>query len=565
MFKGHPKGLWVFLFANMGERFGYYTMLAIFVLFLQAKFGMTATEAGKVYGYFLFGIYFIPLLGGYLADKILGFNTTISLGILLMIGGYFMLAQPGFGLYMVYGALAIISVGTGFFKGNLQALVGKLYDDANYNKYRDAAFSVFYMGINVGAFFAPSAANAMSNWIMGSKGLSYNANIPALANQYLNTGNVDNAEAFTELAKSQIVEGGGYQFTDLATYSRDYVEALSASYNWGFGIAAVSITISLLIYLAFRSTYKHVIGNPKRLKREAAENTSEKNKVLQLTPEQTRKRLVALGLLFIVNIFFWMAFHQNGFTLTIFARDYTVTEVNRFTYILFDLKALIPIIAAIIGVVFLLGKKNSGLMKMIGGGLLVAGSLVAYYSIASFSDIMPISPMLFQHFNPIFIVFVTPIIISIFAALNKRGKEPSSPRKIGIGLLIAGASFLIMVYVSYGMGVAGEFQSGPLADLIRVSPYWLVATYFMLTISELFYSPIGISFVSKVAPPSLSGLMQGGWLGSTAIGNLLAGLIGPFWDKWEMWQFFLLLVAMLILSSVFIFAILRILEQATEE
>lgn len=565
MFKGHPKGLWVFLFANMGERFGYYTMLAIFVLFLQAKFGMTATEAGKVYGYFLFGIYFIPLLGGYLADKILGFNTTISLGILLMIGGYFMLAQPGFGLYMVYGALAIISVGTGFFKGNLQALVGKLYDDANYNKYRDAAFSVFYMGINVGAFFAPSAANAMSNWIMGSKGLSYNANIPALANQYLNTGNVDNAEAFTELAKSQIVEGGGYQFTDLATYSRDYVEALSASYNWGFGIAAVSITISLLIYLAFRSTYKHVIGNPKRLKREAAENTSEKNKVLQLTPEQTRKRLVALGLLFIVNIFFWMAFHQNGFTLTIFARDYTVTEVNRFTYILFDLKALIPIIAAIIGVVFLLGKKNSGLMKMIGGGLLVAGSLVAYYSIASFSDIMPISPMLFQHFNPIFIVFVTPIIISIFAALNKRGKEPSSPRKIGIGLLIAGASFLIMVYVSYGMGVAGEFQSGPLADLIRVSPYWLVATYFMLTISELFYSPIGISFVSKIAPPSLSGLMQGGWLGSTAIGNLLAGLIGPFWDKWEMWQFFLLLVAMLILSSVFIFAILRILEQATEE
>jgi POT family proton-dependent oligopeptide transporter len=565
MFKGHPKGLWVFLFANMGERFGYYTMLAIFVLFLQAKFGMTATEAGKVYGYFLFGIYFIPLLGGYLADKILGFNTTISLGILLMIGGYFMLAQPGFGLYMVYGALAIISVGTGFFKGNLQALVGKLYDDANYNKYRDAAFSVFYMGINVGAFFAPSAANAMSNWIMGSKGLSYNANIPALANQYLNTGNVDNAEAFTELAKSQIVEGGGYQFTDLATYSRDYVEALSASYNWGFGIAAVSITISLLIYLAFRSTYKHVIGNPKRLKREAAENTSEKNKVLQLTPEQTRKRLVALGLLFIVNIFFWMAFHQNGFTLTIFARDYTVTEVNRFTYILFDLKALIPIIAAIIGVVFLLGKKNSGLMKMIGGGLLVAGSLVAYYSIASFSDIMPISPMLFQHFNPIFIVFVTPIIISIFAALNKRGKEPSSPRKIGIGLLIAGASFLIMVYVSYGMGVAGEFQSGPLADLIRVSPYWLVATYFMLTISELFYSPIGISFVSKVAPPSLSGLMQGGWLGSTAIGNLLAGLIGPFWDKWEIWQFFLLLVAMLILSSVFIFAILRILEQATEE
>ncbi|PLX05797.1 MAG: MFS transporter [Marinilabiliales bacterium] len=566
MFKGHPKGLWVFLFANMGERFGYYTMLAIFVLFLQAKFGMNATEAGQVYGYFLFGIYFIPLLGGYLADKVLGFNTTILLGILLMIGGYFMLAQPGFGIYMVYGALAIISVGTGFFKGNLQALVGKLYDDANINKYRDAAFSVFYMGINVGAFFAPSAANAMSNWFMGSKGLSYNANIPALANQFVNSGTVENTEAYKELAMSNIVEGGGYQFTDLATYSQDYIEALSASYNWGFGIAAVSITMSLLIYIAFRGTYKHVIGSPKQLKKEAAElEAANKSTVIKLTPQQTRKRLVALGLLFLVNIFFWMAFHQNGFTLTIFARDYTVTEVGRITYILFDLKALLPIIAAIIGLVLVLGKSNTSFLKMIGGGLIVAGITVAYYSISSFSDIMPISPMLFQHFNPIFIVFVTPIIIAIFTYLNKKGKEPSSPRKIGIGLLIAGVSFMVMVYVAYGMGVAGEFKSGALADAMRVTPYWLVATYFMLTISELFYSPIGISFVSKVAPPSLSGLMQGGWLGSTAIGNLLAGLIGPFWDKWEMWQFFLLLVSMLVISSIFVFSIIKILETATEE
>lgn len=564
MFKGHPKGLWVFLFANMGERFGYYTMLAIFVLFLQAKFGMNATEAGQVYGYFLFGIYFIPLLGGYLADKVLGFNTTITLGILLMIGGYFMLAQPGFGIYMVYGALAIISVGTGFFKGNLQALVGKLYDDANYNKFRDAAFSVFYMGINVGAFFAPSAANAMSKWFMGSKGLSYNANIPALANQFINSGSVEDPAAYKELAMSHIVKGGSYQFTDLATYSKDYIDALSASYNWGFGIAAVSITLSLIIFMVFRKTYKHVMVSPKQFKKEATENASD-NKVVQLTPQQTRKRLIALGLLFIVNIFFWMAFHQNGFTLTIFARDYTVTEVGRFTYILFDLKALLPIIAAIIGVVLVLGKKNSSLTKMIGGGLIVAGVLVAYFSISSFSDIMPISPMLFQHFNPIFIVFVTPIIISIFTYLNKKGKEPSSPRKIGYGLFIAGLSFMVMIYVSYGMGVAGEFQSGALADSMRVMPYWLVATYFMLTISELFYSPIGISFVSKVAPPSLSGLMQGGWLGSTAIGNLLAGLIGPFWDKWEMWQFFLLLVTMLIISSVFVFSIIKILEQATED
>lgn len=564
MFKGHPKGLWVFLFANMGERFGYYTMLAIFVLFLQAKFGMNATEAGQVYGYFLFGIYFIPLLGGYLADKVLGFNKTITLGILLMIGGYFMLAQPGFSKYLVFIALGIISTGTGFFKGNLQALVGKLYDDANYTRFRDAAFSVFYMGINVGAFFAPSAANAISNWIMGKSGLTYNANIPALANQYLNSGgNFSKVEEYTTIAKSTIVENGGYQFTDLTTFSNDYITSLSTSYNWGFGLAAVSIAISLIIYYVFRSTYQHVLSNPRTPKTEA-QILNDAN-TIQLTPEQTRKRLIALGLLFIVNIFFWMAFHQNGFTLTIFARDYTVTEVGRLTYILFDLKALIPIIAAIIGVVFLVGKKFSKSTKLIGLILVAVGSIIAYFSVNSYDDSMPISPMIFQHFNPIFIVFVTPIIIAIFNSLNKKGKEPSSPRKIGIGLFIAGLSFLLMVYVTYSMGIAGEFQSGPMADLLRVTPYWLVATYFMLTISELFYSPIGISFVSKVAPPSMAGLMQGGWLGSTAIGNLLAGLIGPFWDKWEMWQFFMLLVGMLVLSSIFVFSIIKILEKATDE
>jgi len=567
MFKGHPKGLWVFLFANMGERFGYYTMLAIFILFLQAKFGMTATEAGSVYGFFLFGIYFIPLLGGILADKVLGFNRTITLGIILMIGGYFMLAQPGFSKYLVYVALGIISTGTGFFKGNLQALVGKLYDDSKYSKFRDSAFSIFYMGINVGAFFAPTAANSISNWIMGGKGLSYNANIPSYANDYLASlsggDTFTKTEEFTKLAKASIVDGG-YHFTDLVTFSNDYINTLATSYNWGFGLAAISIAISLIIFITFKSTYKHVMVSPKQKAIDDAKNKEVDNQV-KLTSEQTKKRVIALGLLFLVNIFFWMAFHQNGFTMTIFARDYTVTEVGRLTYILFDLKALIPIIASIIGVVLLLGKKNSSLTKGIGIGLTVVGATIAYFSITSLNDTMPISPMIFQHFNPIFIVFVTPIIIGIFAALNKKGKEPSSPKKIGIGLVIAGLSFGVMIWASFGMGIAGNFEPGPLADAARVTPYWLISTYFMLTISELFYSPIGISFVSKVAPPSMSGLMQGGWLGSTAIGNLLAGLIGPFWAKWEMWQFFSLLVVMLLISSIFIFSIMKLLENATEE
>lgn len=562
MLKGHPKGLYVFLFANMGERFGYYTMLAIFILFIQAKFGMNAEEAGRVYGTFLFGIYFIPLLGGIIADKLLGFGKTIVTGIVLMIGGYFLLAQPGSGKFIIYIALTIISFGTGFFKGNLQALVGKLYDDSKFDKYRDAAFWIFYMGINIGAFFAPSAAQAMSNWILKKGDLIYNANIPSMAHDFLNSVQsgvpYEKTAELTELAKSSIIEGSSYTFTNLTDFSNHYIETLSQSYSYGFGIAAVSIAFSLLIFIGFRKTYKHVDVMHKHAVKDETSN------VIKLTPEQYKKRLVALGLVFIVNIFFWMAFHQNGFTLTIFARDYTFTEVTAFTYAFFDLRAFLPIITTIIGLVLLIGKNNSKLTKLVGASLSVISAAIAYFVISGFDPKMPISPIIFQQFNPIFIVFLTPLIIGIFAMMNKRGLEPSSPRKIGIGLILAGLSFVIMIVAAKGLVAPRDFVAGSIADAMRVTPYWLIATYFSLTVSELFYSPIGLSFVSKVAPPSLSGFMQGGWLASTAIGNALAGLIGPFWAKWEMWQFFLLLVVMLFLSSAFIFSIMKTLENATK-
>ena len=556
MFKGHPKGLYVFLFANMGERFGYYTMIAIFTLFLQAKFGMSASEAGHVYGYFLFGIYFIPLIGGVLADKVLGFGRTISLGIILMIVGYILLANTSSGINGIYVALAVISVGTGFFKGNLQAMVGRLYDQANMGKLRDAAFSLFYMGINIGAFFAPSAAEAMNNHMMKSDGFSYSGKIPALANEFLN-GATEKAGELTTLAHEHIINGS-YQFTDLQAFCTDYIASVSRSYNYGFAIAAVSIFMSMIIFVSFRKYYKHVDVKVSKNAEKADENAVV---IKDIPKEQAKKRLIALGLLFLVNIFFWMSFHQNGFTLTLFARDFTVTNVAPAVYTLFDLKSLLPIIAVIMGVIFVLDKKATSTKKMIGGALAVVGSAIAFFVIKGYTDLMPINPIKFQHFNPIFIVFITPIIIAIFTKLNKMKKEPSSPRKIGIGLVLASFSFLIMVIAALQFGNAND----EISDVMRVTPFWLIGTYFSLTISELFYSPIGISFVSKVAPPKLAGIAQGGWFASTAIGNLLAGLIGAFWDGWDMWQFFLLLVVMLMLSAVFIFSIMRILENATEK
>jgi len=554
MFKGHPKGLYVAFFANMGERFGYYTMLAIFVLYLQAKFGWDATQAGKVYGGFLFGIYFLPLFGGYLADNILGYGKTIILGIIVMFLGYVLLAVPDTGEMFIYGALAVISLGTGLFKGNLQALVGNLYDEAKYSKLRDSAFNIFYMGINIGAFFAPNAAKSMRTWVMNMKGLEYNNAIPGLAHKYLEGALVDTSKLET-FAKAQM----GDTFTNLADFSHKYIDGLSAAYNSGFAVAAASMIVSLVIFIGFRKYYKHadITHKEQRLKN--------KNTVVELTPEQTKKRLIALGLVFIVVMFFWMAFHQNGFTLTIFAKDYTVSAVGKGTAILFNLSTFLPILIAILGVVLLTGKGNSGKVKLWGSVFAVAGVGYAYYSISQLKpDGNPISPEIFQQFNPIFIVFLTPVIIGFFGYLRKHGKEPSSPRKIGIGMIITAIGFLIMVLASRGlMSPADLSAEGGVSDTLR-SPYWLIGTYFTLTIAELFLSPIGISFVSKVAPPQYKGLAQGGWLGATAIGNLMAGLIGPFWDKWELWQFFLLLVGLTILSSIFIFSIIKQLESATE-
>ena len=552
MLKGHPKGLIVAFFANMGERFGYYTMLAIFVLYLQAKFGFSTAEAGGIYGSFLFGIYFLPLLGGYIADNILGYGKTITIGIVIMFLGYSLLAMPGFGIAVVYSSLAVISLGTGFFKGNLQALVGNMYDDPKFSANRDNAFNIFYMGINIGAFFAPSAAGAIGNWVLKAKGLTYDSSIPHLAHQFLNV-KLEDVTKFTQLAKGQM----GNNFTDLATFSKTYIETLSSSYNAGFAVAAASMVVSFLIFIGFKKYYQQADVTEKQ----KSKSEDLKSKMIVLTPQQTRERLIALGLVFFVVIFFWMAFHQNGFTMTIFARDYTqLGHVKPSTYVLFDLSQLLPVLFAIIGsIVFFTGKEIK--QKSIGAVVFFASIALAWYMINSFNGDYTITPQKFQQFNPIFIVFLTPVIIGFFTWLRDKGKEPSAPKKIGIGMLFTAIGFGLLIAASMGLTSPGKLDGGVSENL--VSPFWLINTYLILTVAELFLSPIGISFVSKVAPPKYKGLAQGGWLGATAFGNLAAGLIGVLWDKIELWQFFSILVVMCLLSATFIFSILKRLETAT--
>ena len=205
MFKGHPKGLIVASLANMGERFGFYTMYAIFTLFLQAKYGYDSTKSGIIWSSFLFGVYFLPLVGGIIADKVLGYGKTVTLGIIVMFLGYILLAMPLRGessLWLVIGALFTIALGTGLFKGNLQALVGNLYDDPKYSAKRDSAFTIFYMCINVGAMFAPTAAEAVNNFILKGYSLTYDARIPALAHKLLEN-RLDNINEFLGIAQLQ--------------------------------------------------------------------------------------------------------------------------------------------------------------------------------------------------------------------------------------------------------------------------------------------------------------------------------------------------------------------------
>jgi POT family proton-dependent oligopeptide transporter len=558
MFKGHPKALFVMFMANMGERFGFYTMISIFVLFLQAKYGLSTGGAALIYSVFVSCVYFLPLLGGFLADKVLGYGKTVSIGLVTMFLGYALLALPSkmaTGFPLVIGALAVIALGTGLFKGNLQALVGNLYDDPKYSPLRDRAFNIFYMGINIGAVFSPTASEKVVNWVLSLSHYFYDARIPALANDFVK-GKLADASPYLVIAQSQ---DAGVTFGTLKTFSEHYLNALSKSYHYGFGVACLSLIISMLIFWGFRRYYSHADLSEKQ----KSKSETLRGQVVELTPQETKERLVVLGLVFFVVIFFWMAFQESAVTMTYFARDYTVPAVGKLTNLWFDLTGLLTVFLSAIGLVFLLKKKSSSLSRAIGGLAFAGFAVLAYLRYRGYLDINPFQPQRFQHFNPFFIVALTPIIIGIFGYLNRKGKEPSSPRKIGFGMLLTALAFAILVIGSMGLPSPKSLGGQVAPPASQVSAYWLIWTYFLLTIAELFLSPIGISFVSRVAPPKYKGLMQGGWFAATGIGIILVGLMGGLWMALPLWLLWLILVVACLLSATFIFSIMKRLEKAS--
>ena len=560
MFQNQPKGLYALALANTGERFGYYTMLAIFTLFLQAKFGFSSVATSNIFAGFLALVYFLPIVGGILADKF-GYGKMVTAGVIVMFAGYTFLAVPtggdAFGIATMFGALFLIALGTGLFKGNLQVLVGNLYDDPKYADKRDTAISLFYMAINVGSLFAPTAASKITEYFMGKAGFKYRGDVPALCHEYIDKGQSMAADALANLTAFAQQQAGFAG--DVRVFAENYINELSISYHYGFSVACFSLIVSMLIYQAFKKTFKHADVNTKQ-----AAAGGKQESIVELTPEQTRSRITALVLVFAVVIFFWMAFHQNGLTLTFFARDYTARTADGALGMSFNVFYLVLVIALVYSL-FSFFQSKAGKTKAISAVVAVLSvGILAYNYLTLNGSSIEVLPQMFQQFNPFFVVALTPVSLAVFGALAKRGKEPSAPRKIGIGMLIAALGFVIMAVCSFGLPTPHPTDATVVPENMLVSPNVLISTYLVLTFAELFLSPMGISFVSKVAPPKYKGLMMGLWFGATAVGNYLVSVIGMLWGKMELWALWSILIVLCLISALFIFMMMKRLENATK-
>ncbi len=520
--KKHPKGLISAALSNMGERFGYYIMNAVLLLFLCSKFGISDDVAGWIYAVFYFLIYVLSLPGGMVADKLQNFKGTIMAGLLVMATGYIILSVPVFGgnpgnvpmwvLVLTCFALVLIATGNGLFKGNLQAIVGQMYDNyeaeaakegpealAIAKSRRDSGFQIFYVFINIGGVIAPFVAPLLRSAMLKLDGFIYNADLPRLCHGFLN-GSLkgDDVQNLSTLAQSSLIDGG--QVGDMTTFCTNYLESFNTGVHYSFIASALAMILSFLIFVATRK----VLPNPIKKVKEAVQATNEE---VAHDAKEIRQRMYALFAVLGVAVFFWFSFHQNGQSLSVFARDFCHTDA--------------------------------------------------------------IAPEIWQCINPFFVIVLTPIIMIVFGALAKSGKAISTPKKIALGMFVAACAYLFLIAISLVNGYPSgeEFKSLPEATKVamKAGPWVLIVTYFFLTVAELFISPLGLSFVSKIAPQHLQGICQGLWLCATAIGNLFIALgvtmLNSFPHQWQCWAVF---AAFCLISMGVMLGMLKWLERVTE-
>lgn len=515
MFK-QPKGLIAAALANMGERFGFYIMMAILTLFISAKFGLDEATAGYIYSGFYASIYLLALAGGIIADRTGNYKGTIMWGLVVMSVGYLIIAIPTptpvpnlwTSLLLTCFGLLVIAFGNGLFKGNLQALVGQMYDNEEFASKRESGFQIFYMFINIGGFFAPWIAIGVRNWWLRVNGFDYNAKLPELCHEYLNSGGNMAGEGLANLttyADAAYLDGS--RVSDLGAFCNEYLDVFNRGFHYAFMAAIVMMLVSLGIYLANRSKF------PDPAKKSSSAGKASKAEIA-MDAQEIRQRILALFAVFGVVIFFWVSFHQNGYSLTYFARDYVNLDV-----INVDL-----------------------------GFTTIKGAEI------------------FQCVNPFFVVTLTPLIMWLFGWLDRRGKVISTPMKIALGMGVAALAYLFLVGFSFALPSKTELLDMRADEVqsILVTPWVMIGLYFILTVAELFISPLGLAFVSKVAPPHMQGLMQGFWLAATAVGNSLLFIGGWLYINTPMWVTWGVFVAACGLSMVVMLSMVKWLERVTQ-
>lgn len=543
MWKNHPKALPFLFFSEMWERFGFYLLLGIFTFYLKdatAGFGMDEKESASLYGTFIALLYFTPFLGGILADRKIGYSNSIIIGGLLMGIGYCLMSIPS--LPMLYLSMALIILGNGFFKPNISTLLGNTYSTAQYQEKKDEGYNIFYMGINIGAFicnFFGAALYTTIGWgaafIAAGVGMFLGVIIFIIGRKHykefdtrkpLKEGDMSIARIFSLVVLPAIV------FAILGYFIKGTDGALFDSNSTDAFIFACIPVMVFFFTLFIRS------------------------------PKDERRPMAALLSIFAVVILFWAIFKQNGSALNTWASRYTERHVEgtggkvlgtlKLTETLHYQKDSTTLLDQQFRKIKEEGKEVKGLdypsyfknMNVTEAGIKDGDSVNVWV------------PSLTQSINPFWVITLTPLVVAFFTWLRRRGKEPSTPTKIALGLLISALSVLVMIWAVRAGNNGAE----------KVSVIWLFVSYGVITIGELFLSPMGLSLVSKLSPVRITSLMMGGWFLATSIGNKLSGILSSKWDEYTnkesyFWLNFILLFG----AALFLFLILKWLNRVMKE
>lgn len=548
MWKSHPKALPYLFLSEMWERFGYYLMIGIFTLYLkdvESGFALTEKEASDLYGTFIALVFLTPFIGGLIADRYWGYKKSIIIGGLMMGVGYLLMGIHN--ITMLYVAMTLVIIGNGFFKPNISTLLGNFYSEDQYKDKKDEGYNIFYMGINVGAFicnFFGAALQILLGWqyafMAAGVGMFIGVIVFLLGTKHY--GNKTDKKGTQEgdmpfykivlfiLLPSAVFGIIGWLLKGVASHTNLNSSVFGSDSTDAFIFACIPVIFFYgSLYFKAKAEDKRPIG--------------------------------ALLTIFAVVILFWAVFKLNGSALTTWADRYTDREITGTTKSVFNTLKLSKEIeykkdsTELYDASFRIQKLNGEVQKTVDYPIYFRN--VAKEKLPEESSKVSIwATNLSQSINPGWVIILTPLVVAFFTFLRGRKKEPSTPTKIAFGLLISALSVLVMI-AAVNMGGNGSE---------KVSVWWLVANYGIITIGELFLSPMGLSVVSKLSPTNITSLMMGGWFLSTSIGNKLSGVLASLWDTYDNKQdFFWINFGLLMFATLLMFVLLKQLNAVMKE